>query len=194
MRFSAKCTRRLSTPWMLSLIVVAVVIIGLIIYHSWVDKVIVKSTSDYEKYLGEDGVFREDYFSYNYIFPYTLPNDADVEKFYYEYLNFWDPNYLGYLKLRYNTGEEYSAEIERLREIDSSKDRAFYGIESFPKELCAITVNQYEIVYAMTDAESKEIVYVLLKFCDGMIDIDYLSIIDDGDLPTGLYIKRLSDL
>ena len=56
-----------------------------------------EDVSQYEEFLGEKGKYRENYFGTNEIFPEKIPKSAEVEGFYYEYLNPCDANLLGYL-------------------------------------------------------------------------------------------------
>ena len=146
---------------------------------------------DYPEMLGEDGVYRHNSLGPNEIWPHEIPENAKVEKFYYEYYNPWDPNHLGYLRLIYAEYSEYKAEIDRLKQIKSSDYIGVYGIESFSKDLCTITADDYGMIYALTDEDRMEIDYVLIRFCNFFTDIkDYKTVIDSDDLPSGLDISE----
>lgn len=75
----------------------------------------VTDITKYEKYLGEHGKYKENYGTYNDIFPDRIPDSAQVEDFCY-YYDPWDACYLGYLVYSCDK-ESFEAECERLHSI-----------------------------------------------------------------------------
>lgn len=141
--------------------------------------------SQYEEFLGTEGKYRENYFGTNEIFPEKIPKSAEVEDFYYEYLNPWDANLLGYLVYTCDDAD-YAAELARLKGIDSSENWHVYGIESFPYALCAVSADEYYgVIYALCDSSANRLIYFQLQFCNYFTDIDYMRHIDPQYLPAG---------
>lgn len=143
----------------------------------------------YEKYLGENGKYKENYGTYNDIFPDKIPDNAEIEDFYYYYYNPWDACYLGYLV--YTCPDtEYETEYQRLKAISSSEDIYIYGATEFPYELCAVYADPYYgYIYALADRENNRLIYVELQFANGFTDIDYKKYIDAKYLPIGFYAQ-----
>lgn len=149
----------------------------------------VTDITKYEKYLGVEGKYKENYGTYNDIFPDKIPENAEVEDFCYYYYNPWDACYLGYLVYTCPVNE-YEAEYQRLKAISSSEDIYIYGATEFPYELCAVYADSYYgYIYALADKENCRMIYVELQFANGFTDIDYTKYIDAKYLPTGFYAE-----
>ena len=148
----------------------------------------VTNINKYEKYLGVNGVYKENYNTYNDIFPDEIPENVEVEEFCYYYYDPWDPCYLGYLV--YTCDENvFKKEYERLINIPSSENKYIYGATEFPYELCAVYADEYYgYIYALADKDNKRLIYVELQFSNGFTDIDYQKYIDAKYLPTGFDI------
>lgn len=166
---------------------ISLIVIPFLIYSLWMkdSREKVGDISQYEDVLGENGRYKNNYIGYNDIFPYQIPESAEVEKFYFEYYNPWDPNYLGYLIYTCND-EDFQMEYERLQNIESSADPLIYGATGFPYELCAVYADEFfGYSYVLADIENKKFIYVDLEFNNFYTDIDYKSIIDSSYLPYG---------
>ncbi len=142
--------------------------------------------AQYERFLGEKGEHKDNYVCYNDIFPDELPEGAVVSSYISICKAGLDDQYLSYLVLTCSD-EEYSAEAERLSKIESSEDYSLYGTQGFDSEyeLCAVYSNDYGIIYALSDEDENELVYVAIEFTDYICDIRYESIIDSEHLPIG---------
>ena len=142
--------------------------------------------SEYETYYGSEAEHRTSNQMVDIsIFPEEISESADVETFDYNYYNPWDPNYTTLLVLTYDDAE-YETELQRLSEIESTSEADWtYGVTGFPYELCAITTNEYGIVYAMTNADENRFIYVEISFCNFFSDMDYEEIIGEEYLPEG---------
>lgn len=139
----------------------------------------------YEKYLGIEGKYKENYGTYNDIFPDQIPRSAEIEDFCYFYYDPWDPCYLGYLVYTCDS-ETFEREYERLLSISSSENKYIYGATAFPYELCAVYADEYYgYIYAMADRENLRLIYVELQFANHYTDIDYKKYIDEKYLPIG---------
>lgn len=182
------------------LVVGTIMTAGVYLLTHWVNQTVVTDIEDYEAYFGSQGIHRskdteawkktrESYLVANDIFPEKLPQSAEVEDFYYEYYNPWDPCYLGYLVYRCDE-EDYDAETERLRQIPMPKDYLIYGATGFPYPLLAVNASTLGYVYAMGDEEHKKIIYVELTFYNYFTDIDYEAIVPGKYLPAGFDAKQ----
>ena len=145
----------------------------------------VTDITKYEKYLGADGKYKENYGTYNDIFPDKIPEGVQVEDFCYYYYDPWDACYLGYLVYTCDK-ENFEEEYERLHSISSSENKYIYGATEFPYELCAVYAHDYfGYIYALADKENGRLIYVELQFANGFTDIDYKEYIDERYLPVG---------
>lgn len=160
------------------LIIIMTIIAGIVaLFIGFTEKDKTTSISDYSKYFGIDGKHKND------IFPKTIPSSAQVEDFCYYYYNPFDPNYVSYLVYSCND-EDYIKESERLSKITSSQDYLIYSATGFNYPVCAVYADSYGgYIYALTDKENKKFIYVEIKFCDYISDIDYEKIIDKKYLP-----------
>lgn len=141
------------------------------------------NTSDYSKYLGQNGKHNND------IFPYSVPNSAKIEDFCYYYYNPFDPNYVSYLVYSCDN-EDYMKETERLSKLNSSKDYLIYGATGFNYPVCAVYADGYKgYIYALADKENNRLVYVEINFCNYFSDINYEKIIDKKYLPIDFNAK-----
>lgn len=146
---------------------------------------VITNVSRYEKYLGADGKYKENYGTYNDIFPDEIPESAVIEDFCYCYYNPWDACYLGYLVYACER-QEFEQEYRRLKELPSSENKFVYGATEFPYELCAVYADEYfGYIYAMADQEENRLIYVELQFANGFTDIAYKKCIDEKYLPIG---------
>lgn len=164
---------------------ITVIFVIFILYKLWMidSKETINDVSLYEDILGEDGRYKNNLIGYNDIFPQKLPESAEIETFYYEYYNPWDPNYLGYLVYTCDDSD-LQKEFERLHKIKSSANLFIYGATGFPYELCAAYADEYYgYIYALIDRESNKFIYIDLEFCNFFTNIDYESIIDRRYLP-----------
>lgn len=139
--------------------------------------------SDYSEYLGNGGKHG------NEIFPDSIPDSAKIEDFCYYYYNPFDPNYVSYLVYSCND-EEYAKETERLSKLKSSEDYLIYGATGFIYSVCAVYADDYGgYIYALADKKNNRLIYVEIKFCNYVYDIDYEDIIDKEYLPINFNAK-----
>ena len=188
------------------IVLIVILLVGIIvtpvvyIITHWVEKNLVTDIEDYETYFGAKGIHRtrntsklkktsESYLVIDNIFPEKLPESAEVEDFYYEYYNPWDPCYLSYLVYRCDEND-YKAETERLKQIPRPTDYLIYGATDFPNPLLAVNASYYGYIYALADEAQQEIVYVELTFCNHFTDIDYEKVIPQKYLPLGFDAKE----
>lgn len=148
----------------------------------WSEKDRTTKISDYSKYLGQDGKHNND------IFPYSIPNSAKIEDFYYYYYNPFDKNYVSYLVYSCND-EDYKKEITRLSKLNSPKNYLIYSATGFNYPVCAVYANNYGYIYALADKENNKLIYVEINFCNYFSDIDYENIIDKKYLPIDFNAK-----
>ncbi|MCC8073880.1 MAG: MerR family transcriptional regulator [Clostridiales bacterium] len=171
----------------LSLLLI-VSIIGFIC-ATWGGLDIVTNVSEYDSVFGYGGLYYSA-FENNNIFPKEIPESAEVEKFsFIRYNPYFDDNYL--CELVYSCSEdEYKAEYERLKAINSTNDYNIYGITGFDYELCAILASEYNgVVYALTDRESQTFIYIAIEFYNFYTDIDYDIVVESDYLPQGFDAK-----
>lgn len=191
---------------MLRIVLIVILLVGIIvtpvvyIITHWVEKNIVTDIEDYEAYFGAQGIHRtkntsklkktsESYLVIDNIFPQKLPESAEVEDFYYEYYNPWDPCYLSYLV--YSCDEnDYKAEAERLQQIPQPTDYLIYGATDFPYPLLAVNASDYGYIYALADEAQQKLIYVELTFCNRFTDIDYEKVIPQKYLPLGFDAQK----
>ena len=139
--------------------------------------------SKYADFYGVNGSFIEN--NKESIFPKEISEESTVKKFCARKFSFIDDSYLGYLVIQYDN-DKFLEEKNRLLLIDSSIGyEGYYGIQSFKKELCAIDIGSYGLVYALSNDNLKEISYVQISFCNNFSDIFYKLIINSNDLPVG---------
>lgn len=174
------------------LAILGVVMAGIVILVVWYNMSSTEKVTDisqYEKYLGVNGKYKEHYGTYNDIFPDVIPENVEVKDFIYYYHNPWDACYMGYLV--YSCDEAmYTAEIDRLKALPSSENMYIYGATEFPYELCAVYADDYYgYIYALADEANHQLIYVELQFCNGFSDIDYEKYIPQKHLPTGFSAK-----
>ena len=188
-----KCFRIIKIV-VISIIILNIAIVGifgaLLLYGvNHPAKDITTDIADYNKYLGATGIHADKNLIYNDIFPDSIPSSADVEEFSYYYLDPFDPSYLCYLVYTCSD-EDFSKELERLSEIESSEDYLFYGTTGFNYPVCAIYANDYTgYIYAMADKEENRLIYVELTYCNYFSEIDYEAIINKKHLPVGFDAK-----
>lgn len=195
-----------STKIILGAVIVVILAMGSIVTAAvyfithWTEKNVVTDIGEYESYFGAQGIHRtkdtdvwkktgESYLVPSAIFPEELPGTAEVEDFYYEYYNPWDPCYLSYLVYRCEAGD-YDAETERLRGIRMPENHLIYGAAEFPYPLLAVNASDLGYLYAMGDEEQGRIIYVELTFFHYFTDIDYEKIIPEKYLPIGFDAKQ----
>lgn len=171
--------------------IVTIAIVAIVILFLWnidsTDKV--TDISQYERYLGAEGKYKEHFNTYNDIFPGVIPENADVKDFVYYYYNPWDACYMGYLVYGCDAAT-YTAEYKRLKALSSSEDMYIYGATEFPYELCAVYADDYYgYIYALADEANHQFIYVELQFCNGFSDIDYENYIPKEHLPKGFSAK-----
>ena len=166
---------------------------------NWTEENIVTDPMVYTQYFGERGIHRdptaknhktgESFLVASDIFPKQIPESAQVDMFYYQYLNKWDPCYLICLVYRLDQ-KEYDIELTRLKNISSSEKGLVYGAEGFSYELAAVNASEKGYIYALADQENKRLIYVEITFCNYFTDIDYLSVIPEEYLPIGFDAMR----
>lgn len=166
---------------------------GYYLAANWTEQTVVTDPAQYAEYFGPEGIHRnpraskdtaESYLILSDIFPQSLPETADTESFYYEYVNRWDPCYLGYLVYRCSP-EDFARELARLEAIPSAEDCLIYGAEGFSYPAAAVEASNYGYIYALADQENLRFIYVELTFCNYFTDIDYESVIPAEHLPVG---------
>lgn len=196
-----------STKIIIRVVLVVILVLGTMvtaavyIFTHWVEKNVVTDIGAYESYFGAKGIHRnrdtevqkktgESYLVLSDIFPEQLPDSAEVEEFYYEYYNPWDPCYLSFLVYHCDE-DDYEAETERLKEIPMPVDYLIYGATEFPYPLLAVYADDYNgYLYAMGDEAQRKIIYVELTFCNYFTDIDYEKVIPQKYLPLGFNVKK----
>lgn len=119
------------------------------------------------------------------IWPEQITDDMEVVDYIMVYYNPWDPQYLGYLEVDYNTAS-YASELQRLKEYESTDYIGYYGVTGFEDyELLAIYADAYHgFVYALTDGKDT-IIYVEAIFCNYFMDLDYTEYVPAEYLPEG---------
>ena len=144
--------------------------------------------SHYSQYMGADA--KEEYVNKwgmdESIFPEEITDEMHVADYKMVYYNPWDKQYLSYMVVEYDE-EAYNAEIERLREYESTEYLGYYGAAGFADgyELLAMEADSYQgFVYALGMGE-RRIVYVELIFCNYFMDLDYQEMIPSEYLPVG---------
>ncbi len=144
--------------------------------------------SQYNEYIGEDA--REEYHNKcnmdESIFPTQIAADMNVADYKMIYYNPWDPQYLSYLVVDYDE-PSWNLELERLKSYPSTEYVGYYGVSGFTDyDLLAIYADDYYgFVYALTDQNSQQIIYVEIIFCNYFMDIDYKEYIPAEYLPDG---------
>lgn len=167
------------------LVVLITLVVTWGVYRYNGNREMITDINEYEKYLGAEGKYKENYGTYNDIFPNAIPDSAQVEDFRYYYYNPWAPCYMGYLVYTCDN-DAYCVEKERLLNIESSEEKYVYGAEEFPYELCAVYADDYYgYIYALADEENNRLIYVELQFADNFTDINYDKYIAGGHLPVG---------
>ena len=119
------------------------------------------------------------------VWPEQITNDMEVVDYIMVYYNPWDPQYLGYLEIDYDTAS-YATEVQRLKEYESTDYIGYYGVTGFENyELLAIYADSsYGFVYALTDGKDT-IIYVETIFCNYFMDLDYTEYVPAEYLPEG---------
>lgn len=119
------------------------------------------------------------------IWPERITDDMEVVDYIMVYYNPWDAQYLGYLEVDYDSAS-YAAEMERLKEYESTDYIGYYGVTGFEDyELLAIYADANRgFVYALTDGEDT-IIYVEAIFVNYFMDLDYTEYVPAEYLPEG---------
>lgn len=117
---------------------------------------------DYQDKLGMD----------ESIWPEKISDDMEVKDYKMVYWNPFDPQYLGYLVVKY-PDSEYRAEIKRLKEYKSTEYKGYYSVTGEEDyELLAVNADPYYgFIYALGD-DDKTIIYAEEVFC-GFMDLEY---------------------
>ena len=121
------------------------------------------------------------------IFPKEINNKEEVKDFKMVYYNPWDAQYLSYLVIDYESEQDYNVEIDRLLKAGVDKYIGYYSVTGFTKyDLVAMKASDYYgFVYALTDKDKNEIIYVEIIFCNYFMDLDYNKYINKDYLPDG---------
>lgn len=120
------------------------------------------------------------------IFPKEISNQFNVLDYKMVYYNPWDAQYLSYLVVDYDE-ELYQAEVDRLKEYNSTEYRGYYGAKGFTEGYTLLAMEAdpyYGLIYALS-GEDHQIIYVELIFCNYFMDIDYKNMICEEYLPIG---------
>ena len=159
--------------------------IGLLLGASLLEKPkVVKDISAYTDCIGlqsdEDyGIHREGQFG---IFPENIPKDSEVIDFQYVYYNPFDPQYVAYLTVKYDSGD-YRKELERLAKKELERYKGYYSVTGEPDgyDLVAMDADDYQgFCYAMVpETEDQTITYVGIVFCNYFLDLDINEYIPD---------------
>lgn len=176
-----------------------IVAIAAFFLSNWTNRNVVTDITQYETYFGPKGIHRskdteawrktrESYIIFSEIFPEQLPESSEVEDFYYEFYDPWDPNYLCYLVYRCNEAD-YQAETERLSQLPMPENYLVYGATEFPYPVLAVTAGEQGYIYAMADESQQRLIYVELCFFNFLTDIDYEKVIPQEYLPVGFDAK-----
>ena len=139
----------------------------------------------YRKGEAADKDFRSKWGMDESIWPEQITDDMKVVDYILVYYNPWDAQYLGYLEVDYDSAS-YAAEVERLKEYESTDYIGYYGVTGFENyELLAIYADAYYgFVYALTDGRDT-IIYVEAIFCNYFMDLDYSEYVPTEYLPEG---------
>ena len=167
--------------FILGFILIAETIFLVCLFHVE-EKTLTKATQ-YEKYLGENGKYRNVYMK-NDIFPYNIKED-NVLEFNYKYLNHWDGHYCGYIVVKYDD-KDYKNETSRLMNIDNAESDYV-----FPYRQLGLQQSKYGIIYSMS-LDDYTIAYVDIRYTDDIIDIDYNKIIPSKYLPSNIDIPIIN--
>lgn len=118
---------------------------------------------DYQDKLGMD----------ESIWPEKISDNMEVKDYKMVYYNPWDPQYLGYLVVKY-PDSEYKAEIDRLNAYKSTEYKGYYDVTGEKDyELLAINADPYSgFIYAMAD-EDNTIIYAEQVFCNYFMGLKY---------------------
>jgi len=152
-------------------------VILLMAFHSEAQKpVVYTDISNYNSYMSfscNEGEFSEKWGMNEEIWPEKITSDMDVTDFKMVYYNPWNAQYLGYLAVDYSASE-YSKEVERLRDIQSTPYIGYFCVEEEKTmELLAINADPtWGLVYALTDGHGK-IIYAEQIFAAYYMDLDY---------------------
>lgn len=130
----------------------------------------ITNVNEYEKYFGKKGIYRTEYMI-NDVFPTSIEH-YNCEKINYYYLNKFDSCYCGYMVLKFNEKEYYSAEYNRLKTI---------GVQNYKDvrndfDLIAYKKSGFGVIYALNLSNSR-IAYIDVRYSDGINDLDYKKII-----------------
>ena len=110
------------------------------------------------------------------IWPNKITDNMEVKDYKMVYWNPFDnpfdPQYLGYLVVKY-PDSEYGAEIKRLKEYKSSEYKGYYSVTGEEDyELLAVNADPYYgFIYALGD-DDNTIIYTEEVFC-GFMDLEY---------------------
>lgn len=152
-------------------------VILLMAFHSNAQKpVVYTDISNYNSYMSfscNEGEFSDKWGMNEEIWPEKITSDMDVTDFKMVYYNPWNAQYLGYLAVDYSASE-YSKEVERLRDIQSTPYIGYFCVEEEKTmELLAINADPtWGLVYALTDGHGK-IIYAEQIFAAYYMDLDY---------------------
>ena len=107
------------------------------------------------------------------IWPNKITDNMEVKDYKMVYWNPFDPQYLGYLVVKY-PDSEYRAEIKRLKEYKSTEYKGYYSVTGEEDyELLAVNADPYYgFIYALTD-DKNTIIYAEQIFCNGFMDLKY---------------------
>ena len=143
----------------------------------------------YNDYIGDKALenYRSKWGMDESIFPSKIKNNMEIKDYKMVYYNPWDAQYLSYLDVLYNE-DDYFFEVNRLNEYKSSSYDGIYGARSFNEKYDLLAINSdpyYGFIYALTDKENYEIIYVEIIFCNYFMDLDYKKYINEEFLPVG---------
>lgn len=113
------------------------------------------------------------------VFPEEINGEAS--EFNYTYYNPFDPQYVGFLTVKYDD-EEYEKEIERLEKIGINEDYTdYYSVKGEPSgyKLTAMKADSYSgFGYAIVpENEDGTITYAGIDFCNYFLDLDVNDVI-----------------
>ena len=141
--------------------------------------------SRYRKGENADKEFRNKWDMDESIWPEQITEEMEVLDYIMVYYNPWDAQFLGYLTVSYDM-DSYLAEVERLKEYESTDYIGYYGVTGFEDyELLAVYGDPtYGFVYALTDGEDT-VIYVEIIIVHYFMDLDYTEYIPKEYLPQG---------
>lgn len=167
-------------------------VIGFLIISSVSSKpVTVTDEAQYSDCIGtsadsEYGIDPEEHTLFK-VFPESI--EGDVLDFEYTYYNPFDPQYVSYMRVKYND-DKYNEELERLTKKGiNEKYKDYYSVTGEPEGYDLVSMNAdsyYGFGYSIIpETEDNTITYVGIHFCNYFLDLDINEYIPEEYLLEG---------